>query len=148
MDFNRYIEKLRKSYTVEETSKDVFRISKNGREIFTTPNKILKESFLEDFFNVEDLTLSRNTYFLDDKIEGDFGGIGEDDLLPKVGHKDLIKGCGRPKGSVPSPEMFNQNEDESFIKKDPFSPLHGKKGPDPDHLKKPGDDDDPNKFFY
>lgn len=147
MDFKKYIENLRKFYKVEETGRDTFKISKNGRQITTSPSKMFEEAFLEDFFGLSDLSLRRNSYFLDDKIEGDFGGIGEDDLLPKMGHKDLIRGS-KPKGSVPSPDIFNSSKDESLIKKDPFSPLHGKKGPDPDHLKKPGDEDDPNKFFY
>ncbi|KAF9763566.1 hypothetical protein NGRA_1207 [Nosema granulosis] len=155
MDFTKYIEKLKNKYTVEEGQNNVYRVSKGGRELIISPNRMFEESFLEDFFNKnyqsEDWSMRMNKYFLDDKIQGDFGRIGEDDLLPSF--RDLFVGRGRPKGSIPEQNVddFNRREehsDSSFIKKDPISPLHGKKGPDPDNFKKPGNDDDPNKFFY
>jgi hypothetical protein len=85
-----------------------------------------------------------------------FGGIGEDDLHPKINRDHSLTGRKRQvKGMVPSPdEIFTpsqkeeSDEENPFIKKDAVSPLKGKKEPDPDHFKKPGDEDDPNKFMY
>lgn len=145
--FDKLVDKLRERYDVKKISEDTYSVSNGERSIEIHKSDVYDPAEIDRFFD--------GTH----RAIGDFGHVGEDDLFPDFGTRNVFhRKRATPRGPLVGPgssifrpveeDRHDSSEEESnpLVRIDPITPSRRRrKGfePDPDHFKKPDGDGKP-----